>query len=47
MTEPHKVIIPQRDCGLIAEVSGNDIDILGKIDIPYNSISKITNMEQS
>jgi hypothetical protein len=43
MTKPYKVIIPQRDYSLIAEVEGNSIDILGRIDIPYDSTSKIAN----
>ncbi|MEA3456352.1 MAG: leucine-rich repeat domain-containing protein, partial [Campylobacterota bacterium] len=35
-------IIPQDKHGLIAQVIDNEVKIVGKLDIPYNSISKIT-----
>jgi len=34
-------IIPQSNHGLIAEISDNKVHIINKVDIPYNSISKI------
>ncbi len=38
-------IIPQHDKGMISEISKNKVKGIGKIDIPYNSISKIINNE--
>ncbi len=45
MTEKTTIIIPQQKHGFIAEAVNGKINILGKIDIPYNSISKIIDNE--
>lgn len=42
MTNKILTIIPQLDCGLITEISENTVKTITKIDIPYNSISKIS-----